>query len=189
MGPAVGRYRIPDVVVGGGRIEVAGQHEGLVPGAGFLEPARKPLEPAELALVPGRPDDPPVRRIEAGEPDPAGDGGDHPRLVGGIEVLLVQADRRAGPGIAHGPVAEVRDRILEPDPAGDRDAVPASLAVVEELVPRDREREDGRVLVGELRLLHQQDVRVRPLDPAIHGLLAGLERVDVPGRDPHDGPQ
>src|SRR4029078_727000 len=44
-----------------------------------------------------------------------------------------------------------------------------------------------RIGVAELRLLDQQDVRLRLREPQLHGLLPCLERGDVPGRDPHRG--
>ena len=39
--------------------------------------------------------------------------------------------------------------------------------------------------IGQLRLLDEEDVRLGPGEPLLDLLLAGLERVDVPRRDPH----
>src|SRR4029077_1169627 len=82
-------------------------------------------------------------------------------------------------------VAEVGDDILDADLARDRDAVPATLAVVDEGVAHHLERALRRGGVGQLRLLHQQDVRLGPGDPPVDGVGPGLQRVDVPGGDPH----
>ena len=71
--PAVGRDRVPDVVVGRGDVEVAAQDQRLSRVARLVEPALEPLEPRELAVVERAADDPAVRRVEADEPDPADD--------------------------------------------------------------------------------------------------------------------
>ena len=101
----------------------------------------------------------------------------------------IAAVARLGPrGAAHRPVAEVRDHVLDADAAGDCHAVPAALAVVEQVVAGHAERHVGRGLVGELGLLHQQDVGGALGEPFLDSLHAGLERVDVPGRDAHSAP-
>jgi hypothetical protein len=69
---------------------------------------------------------------------------------------------------------------------GDGDARPAAAAVVGRPVPGRLELEPGEGARVDLRLLHQQDVRSGALDPLLDGLRPGLQRVDVPGRDPHD---
>jgi hypothetical protein len=56
---------------------------------------------------------------------------------------------------------------------------------MEQVVTEHGERHDRRVAVGQLGLLDQQDVRSGAFQPALDGFLASLERVDVPGRDPH----
>ncbi len=54
-----------------------------------------------------------------------------------------------------------------------------------EVVAGHRERHRRGIVVGELRLLHEQDVRLGALEPPLDLLEAGLQRVDVPGRDAH----
>src|SRR4029079_11109735 len=71
----------------------------------------------------------------------------------------------------------------------DSDPVPATFAVVDELVAGHREGHDRCVRVAELGLLHEQQVRLGPGQPLVHGILPGLERVDVPGRDAHGATQ
>ena len=75
--------------------------------------------------------------------------------------------------------------VVDPDPRRDRHAVPPAGPVVDELVAERPEVQRRRLLVGELRLLHAQDVRLVALGPGQHPLEAGLQRVDVPGREAH----
>ena len=165
------------------RINVSARWRGL------LDPARQPREPGQLALVERRPDDPPVGCVQAHDPQPVHRRGDHPRLVERVEVVLAGrlGAGAAGPRIADRPVAEVRDHVRDRQPIAGRDGhpVPAALAVVDELVAGHREGHDRRVRVGQLGLLDEQDVRCRAGQPVLDGLLAGLQRVDVPGRDAH----
>ena len=117
---------------------------------------------------------------------PSHDRGHHARLVERVEVLLVGLGARRAPAVAHRAVAEVRDdRVVDRQPARDGDAVPAALAVVDELVAGDPERHLGDRVVSELRLLHEQHVGRGALEPPLDGLEPRPERVDVPGRDPH----
>src|SRR5207249_293345 len=69
--------------------------------------------------------------------------------------------------------------------ARDGDAVPAAFAMVGQLIARFAEGRDGRVVVGELGLLHQQHVGPCPFEPPRDLLETRLHRVDVPGGDPH----
>src|SRR2546428_8264304 len=71
------------------------------------------------------------------------------------------------------------------DSARDGHTVPPTLAMVCELVAGLLESLDRRVGVGELRLLHQQDVGLRAVEPPDDLLEPRLQRVDVPGRDTH----
>jgi len=96
---------------------------------------------------------------------------------------LVVGDVRGGRP-AQG-LAEVRDHALDPASARDRDAVPAPLAVMSDGVPGIAEDADGRVGVGELRLLHQKHVGFRAVEPPLDFLEASVQRVDVPRRDAH----
>jgi hypothetical protein len=52
--------------------------------------------------------------------------------------------------------------------------------VVRELVAGGAERVDRRVRVGELRLLHHQDVGPRALEPPLHLLQRAFSELDVP---------
>src|SRR5439155_12877220 len=82
-------------------------------------------------------------------------------------------------------LAEVRDDAADRVATRDGDPIPSSFAVVRELVPGPAKRVGRRVGIGELRLLHQQDVRPRTLEPPENLVEPGLQRVDVPGGDPH----
>jgi len=130
------------------------------------------------AFPPAHDTDEPTRSVD--------DGGQHPRLVERVEVVLL---RRACPGAAvpHRAITEVGDDVVDRQtlPGGDRDAVPATFAVMDEVVAGHLELHDRRVRVRELGLLHQQDVGVRTLQPLVDGVGPRLERVDVPGGDPH----
>ena len=185
VGPAVRRDRVPDVVVGRGGVQVAAKDERLVGRAGLVEPPPEPGEPTQLPIVERAADDPTIRCVEADDADPATDGGHHPSLVERVEVVLAEPGGRSGAAVANRPVAEVRDDVRRPDPAGDGDPIPATLAVVDELVAEHPERQLGRVRVCELRLLHQEDVGLRAPQPLLDGIGPGLQRVDVPGRNPH----
>src|SRR5207244_1511061 len=50
------------------------------------------------------------------------------------------------------------------------------------------ERHGGKVGVSDLRLLHTEHVGARVAQPLLHPREARLERVHVPGRDPHARP-
>src|SRR4029450_13286555 len=63
-----------------------------------------------------------------------------------------------------------------------------ALAMMGEGVAGPPEDVRGRFRVGQLRLLHEQDVGPRAREPPRELLEARLQRVDVPGRDPH-GPR
>ncbi len=81
-------------------------------------------------------------------------------------------------------------RWIEADAREDRHAVPRGLAVGGHLVAALRElvgQEVGERVVGELRLLEADDVGPALVQPRQEPRDALLERVDVPGRDPHAG--
>ena len=69
-----------------------------------------------------------------------------------VEVVRLGRVLRAA-ALAHGTIAEVADRRLEADLAGDGHAVPAALAVVEQLVAGHAEGHLRDVVVRELGLL------------------------------------
>ena len=80
------------------------------------EPARKPLEPGELARVERRPDDAPVRRVDADDPDAAADSRDHACLVERVEVVLADAADDPALRVAHGPSPKFVTRPLDASP-------------------------------------------------------------------------
>ena len=84
-----------------------------------------------------------------------------------IDVVLVEAGGDVG----------------DADAGQDGDAVPLPLPVVHRLVPERRVGEVRERVVGELRLLEAQDVGAGVGQPLLDPLLAGLERIDVPGGD------
>src|SRR5215212_8322414 len=78
--------------------------------------------------------------------------------------------------------------ILEPDTRQDRHPVPRGLAMSGDLVaaPGQLVAEQVRKrIVGELRLLEADDVRLPLVEPRQQARHALLQRVDVPGGDPH----
>src|SRR5664280_778015 len=181
-----GGIRVVSIYAPNGRhVEVAADHERGAGLLGLVEPAAEPGEPGKLARVERRSDEAPVRGVDRDDTNPAADRADHPRLARRVEVLLVARACGGGEGRPDGPVPEVRDDVRQPHPAHARDAVPAPLAVLEQRVAGHREGEQRRGVVGELRLLEQQDVGRGALKPPLHLLQARLEGVDVPGRDPH----
>src|SRR6185437_12939293 len=86
------------------------------------------------------------------------------------------------------PARQSRDDVLEADPGEDRDAVPGAFAVRRELVAALAQlsaEQVGEGRVGELRLLQADDVGRAFVQPRQQPRLALLDRVDVPGGDPH----
>ncbi len=183
---AVAPRRIPDVGVVGRDVEVAADDQRLAGLAGLGQPAPQAPEPGQLGFIEDRVQRAPVGRVDADDANAVAHGRDDARLA--QRIVVGRADRvgRRGRRQRH---AEVGDDVRQCVAAGDRDAVPASFAVMRELVakPRQLVARRGDVGVGELRLLHQQDVGLRALEPPRHLGQARRQRVHVPGGDPHRG--
>ena len=179
VGPAMAGRRVPHVPVLGGDVEVAAQHQRGGGVGRVVEPTGQPTVPRELGLVEHRADRPSVRRVERDHANSAAGRGDHPCLGQRLVIALFRGLGRPQRQ------AEVGHHIPDPGAGRDRHAVPLSLAVMLQLVPRLAERRDWRLGVRQLGLLHEQHVRARPLEPPGDLLQAGLERVHVPGGDPH----
>ena len=186
---------VPHVHGRGRHVEVATDDERAgVRGSGvervrLLDPAREPVEPGELAEVERRVHDPAIGGVDTRHAKPVHGRRDHPGLIEGVEVVLARAGaaRSARPRVPHRPVAEIRDDVRDREtvPRRDRDAVPAALAVVDELIAGHREGHDRRVLVRKLGLLDEEDVRFGAGQPVLDRVLAGFQRVDVPCGDAH----
>ena len=130
------------------------------------------LEPVELAVVELGADLAPVRHVDAHHPDTTAGGREDPGVaLVRVDVVLVEAG----------------GDVVDADAGQDGDAVPLALPVVHRLVAECREGEVRERVVGELRLLEAQHVGVGVGQPLLDPLLAGLQRVDVPGGDPHPG--
>src|SRR5205823_14945531 len=133
------------------------------------EPGVEACQPLQLGDVELAPDDPSVRHVDAHHAD-AGAGGRY------------EAAAVIGPAVF---AREAGADLVETDPGGDADAVPCSEAVVSDFIAELTEGEQRNELVGQLGLLHAEDVRLLVRSPGQHAIEAGLEGVDVPGREPH----
>ena len=110
---------------------------------------------------------PTVRDVDTVDPDTTTGGGHQP------SALLVD------------PGAEPVVDVVETDPAGDGHPVPAAVAVGRRFVAEGREGHGRKGGVGQLGLLHAQDIGSGVLDPFLHPRQTGVERVHVPGGDAH----
>ena len=101
--------RVPDVVVGRGDVEVSPDHKVAAGRAGVADPATEALEPGQLAGVERRVHDSAVGRVDADYTEAVDGGGNHPRLVERVEVVLsgCLGTGAARPRIAHRTVTEV----------------------------------------------------------------------------------
>ncbi len=98
---------IPHVLVGGGCVEISAHDQRLIRGAGLSQPAMKPLEPEELALIERRPDHPTIGGVQAHEPNTATDCADHAGFIEWVEVVLSLGVARSQPAVAHRSVTKV----------------------------------------------------------------------------------
>src|SRR5439155_1515595 len=118
------------------------------------------------------PDHPAVGHVDAYHPDPGTGRRHETAAVIGPAVVARKADAD----------------VVEADLGGDPDAVPGSQAVMRDLVAQLAEGEQRNELVGELCLLHAEDVRLLRGSPGQHTIEASLQRIDVPRREPHRPP-
>ena len=116
-----------------------------------------------------------VGDVQAPDPDAAAGGADGAGLLDGV---LAACRSRAGPGSR-------RSTSSRPDPGGDGDAVPLVDAEVRHLVAHALEELPRELLVLALGLLDGQDVAVGALQPGLHPVGTGTERVHIPGRNLH----
>ena len=128
----------------------------------------QPGQPRQLVLVVVVGQGPAVGHVGAGHPHPAAGGPQQPGVgVGG--VVVVEAVHHLG----------------DPHPAQDGHAVPLAEAVVGALVAQGLEGQGREGVVGQLGLLHAEDVGLDLGDPLLDTVQPGLQRVDVPGGDAH----
>ena len=169
VGRALERLHRPEVAVLRRDVEVA-EHGQLIRGVGGRgQPVAQTVEPQQLAVVELGADLAAVGHVDADHADSAARGRQHPR------VALVRV----------GELAEAARDVVDTDARQDGDAVPLALTVVHRVVAEGRERELREALVGELGLLQAQDVGLGVPEPLLDARQAGLQRVDVPGGDPH----
>ena len=135
----------------------------------LLHVAAQAGQPLQLVLVVLLVQPPTVRHVDRRDADPTARGRDQPRL-----------------GIGRLAVREAGDHVPDADPRQHGDTVPLALAVVGGGVAERLEGQRGEAVVGQLRLLHADDVGLHLRQPRLHPGLADPQRVDVPGRDPHD---
>ena len=170
---------VPHIDVFGRHIEVAAEHDRRVGIDRFVEPSREPVEPHKLGLVERRADYTAVRGVHADEAHATAFGGDHPRL--GERFVVADIGRLRGAQR----LAKVGDYRVDAAAARDGDAVPSAFAMVHQRVAGLTEHRGRHVCIGQLSLLHQEHVGLGPVEPPCDFLKAGLQRVDIPGRDAH----
>ena len=152
-----GEHRhVPDVLVARGDVPVAARARPAPSGRSASQPApatRRASSQLQLVLQVRVGQAAPVRHVQAPHPDAAAGRPERARL-GDRRV----APRRACPGK---PSCDVG----QPDPGGDRDAVPLRVADVGDLVAERLERVVGELVVAALGLLQGHHVDVAALQP------------------------
>ena len=161
------RRGIPDVVIIGDDVVIAGQHHGQ---AGFQQPSSvdaQPLHPGQFVIELGARLRVAVWKVDARHP--------HAHHIGfeiaGLFVRLIT--RQAALHFCGGFAAE------------DGDAVEALLAVDKAVVARLAQRLDGEILRHHLDFLQAGDVGLGLLQPFQQAWQAGVGAVDVEGGDEH----
>ena len=178
VGLALEDLHVPHVLVERRDVPVAHERDlgvgvGDQFGGGVVTQSGQPLE---LVRVVGVGEFSAVGHVEAVDADAVAHRGDRARLrVLGLLGVLVEA----------GHAVEAQSHVLEPDTGGHGDAVPLAQAVVGDLVAQFAEVLLGELLVLALGLLHRQDVDVGPVEPGEHAVLAGSDRVHIPGGQAH----
>jgi hypothetical protein len=164
---------IEDVVVGRRDVHVAADHRGLRAGGDHLPQGG---QPGELVLVVLRARLAPVRHVHRDHTNSVTGGRDRARL-------WMREARRAGHAGRH---------VVQSDAREDGDPVPRGLAADGRLVAAPGElvaEQLGERLVGQLGLLQAYNIRPPLVEPGQEPRHTLLDRVDVPGRDPHGLPR
>ena len=151
----------------GSDVEVAGHDDGLVSARGSPEVAPEPGQPVELVAVVLVVESPPVRDVHGADPD----AGTRDREQPGVQVRWIA-------------VGEAGHDVIDADSRQHRDPVPLALAVVGGGVAEGLESQSREAAVGQLRLLHADDVGLHLGQPGLHARLADPQRVDVPRGQP-----
>src|SRR5262245_34632336 len=170
---------VPYIDVFGRNVEVAAQHEWPIRVNRLSEPAREAIEPNELGLIERRADDPTVRRVDTDNAHAITFSRDHPCFRKRFVVADIGCPRQTQR------LAEVCDYAVDAGTACDSDAVPTAFAMVYQAIAGLAEHRGWCVCVSQLCLLHQEHVRLGSVEPPCDFLEAGLQRIDVPGCDPH----
>src|SRR5581483_5673718 len=153
----------------GGDVEVPEDDERFIGIARRVQAAPKTLEPLELGEVVLAVDLPAVGHVDARRP----------------HALACRPEKARLGDLVLGLVGEAGDDVVEADAAEDRHTVPLPLSAVRRLVAEGGERHRREVGVGQLGLLQAQHVGLGVAEPLLDARHALVQRVDVPGRDPH----
>ncbi len=146
--------------------------------SGAIDPASQFVKPNELRFVKRGTNQTAVRRVHADDAHATAFGSDHPRLS--QRFIVTSFSPRLSSRLS-----EICDHAADATPTRDCHAVPSTFSMMHEFVSDLLECCDGRVRVRQLRFLNQQHVRLRPIQSP-HGLFqASLQRVDIPGGNPH----
>src|SRR5262249_51377061 len=147
MCSAVACARIPYINVFGCPVEVTAKYQSFFGIARLRKPVSETIEPCELGLIKQRADDSSIRSIKADDADITAESRHHSRFGKRLVIADVRSLRRSQR------LAEIRHDLCDPEPAGDRNAVPTSFSMMRQLVTRFVEDFRRRITVGELGLL------------------------------------
>lgn len=176
---AMAHARIPDIDIRRRYVEIAAEHDGCAVRNRLLQPLQELPEPDKFGLIKRRSDHAAVRRVYTHDADAAALRGNHSCF--GKRFIIARVGRTGRPQR----LSEIGDDAANPDPARDRDTVPSPFAVVRELVSRLTECLNRSVRIGKFCLLHQEDIGLRAVQPPLNLLETRLQRIDIPGCDPH----